>query len=911
MSNVELLRSIGLVHKIEAIKDLPKTVYIDARVRNPPAGLAFEIGQSLADKLNEVGQEFCLLSGDGRYSTPMILEEFVESLTRNNIKVLYAGCCNITPMFEVERKRLGVTAVSVTASHQAADYNGFKLCIEANSNSYPDLSGMPQRSNNNKVYEAQSVLRKSYLEHVLKTVSKFDVSPDVKILYDALQGVSYPFFKEVAAARSVSFDAIREYHNPYFTLTAGGPDPSLEENFSILQRLCDLSKYKAILMVDGDGDRFGAAVNEKIPPPVLAALLAEYRGKRNNGGTFVAEHCVATVIEDYLQKSGIKTVRSDRGRTKIIPVIETTPDTIGGAEYALHLYLEDGIDDGLVNSFEFLAIASLMDKKSLNNKIREVSSGIRHFVPELRTVYTIPTKKLLDGIGKDMSSLFGSVENYDGMIYEKPGLFVMVRPSSNEKSVVVSVNGKDQKSVYDAYDMVCNMLYNLDESTNLYRGAKTKTARTEDQELVRSMLSKGKPSKVFWIHESTQDIKFKVSDPPIRPISGHYAGFLRRISKMNYDPAIVILEDIARNGRLEHDVEIVLESSVLAEESQRIIRECSVDNVKLGQPVIVPGGSPCFSAMHHFLFALEEPNIARAAYAGSFPLSVQEYISSNKHLEPLFELAWRNSYQPRTISFETWEHKLMLSNSTGRRLQDIRSDDHYHINLEKLVSSAGNGKIAFAIGGLNKGRPEEYLDLIRWLRHEVPTALVFVGTNSFKKHIQAQDYHTMEKYYDVLKQADLVSMNDAELDQLHQALYGKQSMGLAMKLVTLSHPGLAIVHAAQGAAAHLGPNVKNERTTKSLTRGILQLAVDATSRCYETGLHLKNMQEAIDYGARQDWRRHNVHDAFGTAGHHDVVYAASPIVAHPLGNLTGIGAIMDSYVMALITPLHKQFFNPR
>jgi len=109
----------------------------------------------------------------------------------------------------------------------------------------------------------------------------------------------------------------------------------------------------------------------------------------------------------------------------------------------------------------------------------------------------------------------------------------------------------------------------------------------------------------------------------------------------------------------------------------------------------------------------------------------------------------------------------------------------------------------YAIGGLNKGSPDEYLTLISWLCDKQPDAKIFVGTNSFRQQLDAGDHATVKGYLEVLRRADIVSMNEAELDQLHEASFGKRSYRRDGKLIDLRLPGISVCHASDGAIARL------------------------------------------------------------------------------------------------------------
>ncbi len=73
----------------------------DGRGKNIPANCAYEVGLEIGRALTRNGQEYFLLSGDGRKDTPRIMDELSSALVESGINVIYAGAQSTTPLFEV------------------------------------------------------------------------------------------------------------------------------------------------------------------------------------------------------------------------------------------------------------------------------------------------------------------------------------------------------------------------------------------------------------------------------------------------------------------------------------------------------------------------------------------------------------------------------------------------------------------------------------------------------------------------------------------------------------------------------------------------------------------------------------------------------------------------------------------
>jgi len=141
---------------------------------------------------------------------------------------------------------------------------------------------------------------------------------------------------------------------------------------------------------------------------------------------------------------------------------------LGGAEYALHNFGPDGIDDSLVNCFEFASM--LRDVDDIDSRVNEVTASLRPFKPERRVAYAVPRQRLLDEITRLATGTFGSVELYDGIIYDNGKLFWNIRASSNEYSLTLNINGERAADVEKADHELQGIILSVDKSVRFGGG---------------------------------------------------------------------------------------------------------------------------------------------------------------------------------------------------------------------------------------------------------------------------------------------------------------------------------------------------------------------------------------------------------------------------------------------------------
>src|SRR6185436_11060532 len=91
--------------------------------------IAEQIGRAFATVAREKGVKAVSLGRDGRPSSPVLRDRIMRGLTAGGLNVVDIGVCP-TPVLYFSLFQLPVDGgVMITGSHNASEYNGFKLCI--------------------------------------------------------------------------------------------------------------------------------------------------------------------------------------------------------------------------------------------------------------------------------------------------------------------------------------------------------------------------------------------------------------------------------------------------------------------------------------------------------------------------------------------------------------------------------------------------------------------------------------------------------------------------------------------------------------------------------------------------------------------------------------------------------------
>lgn len=291
--------------------------------------------QGLADYVKEAfASPSVAIAYDSRIKSDVFAKEAASVLAANGIKVYIYTELMPTPMLSYAVRAHKCSAgIMVTASHNPAKYNGYKvygsdgcqLTLDAaeivleNINSVEMFGGAKLTSFEDAIKEGtveyikQSVID-DYLNEVMKQGVHTDLIPasGLKVVYTPLNGTGNKPVREIlkkVGIESVTVVPEQEYPNGNFT-TCPFPNPEIKEALDLGLKLCETVKPDLLLATDPDCDRVGIAVPDDNGNYVLitgnevGAMLLEYIcAERTKLGTMPEEPvAVKTIVTTDIAK---------------------------------------------------------------------------------------------------------------------------------------------------------------------------------------------------------------------------------------------------------------------------------------------------------------------------------------------------------------------------------------------------------------------------------------------------------------------------------------------------------------------------------------------------------------------------------------------------------------------------------
>ncbi len=414
------------------------------------------VSQAVADYLGP-GKKVAV-GFDTRFMSADFAKVASEVLNNNDIEVILSDRHIPTPTlsFTVRSRKLDL-GVMITASHNPAEYNGFKIKDASGGAAGPEvtkkvegllgetavkLSGRnPDKIIIENLSTAYVSFIRSYIDFERIRNKKF------KVLVDPMFGAGGSFIAEILKGTKISLEFMRNTINPSF----GGrrPEP-VEENLGELKDRVKKGKFDLGIALDGDADRIAAVAPGGVfihPQKILGLLALHLNQDRHWSGGIVKTIAGTTMIDNIAKFLGVKLYETPVGFKYISNLMEKE-DIVAGGEEAGGMGVKGYIPerDGTVAGLLLLEMMAYRNKDILRilNDMEKQFGRYFYLRDDLQLEKPVELKK-----EKLPHELLGSkvvqVKDYDGvkLICEDES-WLMFRVSGTEPIVRIYAEAKSQ-----------------------------------------------------------------------------------------------------------------------------------------------------------------------------------------------------------------------------------------------------------------------------------------------------------------------------------------------------------------------------------------------------------------------------------------------------------------------------------
>jgi phosphomannomutase len=338
-----------------------------------------------------------VIGHDTRFFSPEFAAAAAEVLAASGIDVLLTDRPIPTPAVSYHVRRLKLAGgVAITASHNPAIYNGFKLKADYGGSASPELYGEVDRESRAErpdrgAARSGRVERHDLVGPYREALAGLVDLPAIRragltVLADAMHGAAGNLPAEIAgpgATRVLPFRAERD-------VLFGGvhPEPIAANLKAAAARLreagCDLA-----VACDGDADRLGVLDRRGdfvSPHRVLALLLLHAFRRRGLSGGVARTFSTSLLIDRICEKLGVPLHETAIGFKYVADLMNSGRAVAGGEEsggyaFAFHLPERDGVLNALL-LIESLAV----ERRDLDAALAALSSEFGDFAYARRDI---------------------------------------------------------------------------------------------------------------------------------------------------------------------------------------------------------------------------------------------------------------------------------------------------------------------------------------------------------------------------------------------------------------------------------------------------------------------------------------------------------------------------------------------
>ena len=401
---------------------------------------AYQIGRA-------IGTDFCgktlAIGGDVRVSTPILKQSIMDGLRESGANLIDIGMVP-TPTFYYALKHLPVDGgIQVTASHNPAQYNGFKLMFGDRPVTPALIGAIEDRVRSGEFTEGcGSVTTHDITSEYFDWITSVFPKGKCKVVLDCCNGATSEQAPKVFKA--LGYDVVELY------CTFDGSFPNRDPNPAVYSHLGDLcAKVKETgadfgAAFDGDGDRMVFVDNrgETVQSErALVIFINEYL--KDKPSSVVYDLKSSSVVRDAILARGGEPRMERSGHAFIKRNFLEHHSALAGEISGHFFFGELGYDDGL---YAALKMGEILSKcgKSLSELLDEIPRTL--ITPDIRSFCPYDQRdSWLDRVremGKDYE-----VSEIDGVRVQFPDGWLLVRKSVTEEGVTMRIEARDEAAM--------------------------------------------------------------------------------------------------------------------------------------------------------------------------------------------------------------------------------------------------------------------------------------------------------------------------------------------------------------------------------------------------------------------------------------------------------------------------------
>ncbi|HJU12768.1 MAG TPA: phosphomannomutase/phosphoglucomutase [Candidatus Binataceae bacterium] len=409
-----------------------------------------DLGRAYATILLDAGKPNITLGRDCRLSSDRLREQLLQGLLPAGINVTDVGVVP-TPLlyFSMLHWKMDGGAM-ITGSHNAAEYNGFKLGVGPTTIFGEEIQRVRRiieqrqfKTTGSKGSLTHRPVLPDYREYIKRNIQ---LTPGMKVAVDGGNGcggaVAAPLMREMGLETTelyIEMDGRFPHHHP---------DPTVEENMRDLQAAVKQSGARVGIAYDGDADRIGAVdENQRIVwGDELMVIFSRAILKERPGAAIIGDVKCSQRLYDDIGRHGGRPIMWKTGHSLIKSKLKQENAAVAG-EMSGHMFFNDryyGFDDAIYASFRLLEILG-NEGHGLAQLLADLPKTC--FTPEIRL--DCPDDRKFEVVRKAADYFRRNYEtiDIDGARVNFPKGWGLVRASNTQPALVMRFEAQDETAL--------------------------------------------------------------------------------------------------------------------------------------------------------------------------------------------------------------------------------------------------------------------------------------------------------------------------------------------------------------------------------------------------------------------------------------------------------------------------------
>jgi len=383
---------------------------------------------------------------DMRTHSELLAQALSEGIRATGINVIDLGMIDTPQMYFAINFLNTCGGVQVTASHNPAKYNGFKISglgakpigMDTGLADIKHLATALVHTKGKAIGSVEKLdLTAEYKNHVLKFLSPKIKS--LKVAVDASNGMAGKMVPVIFGELPIeiidrNFEHTGKFKHP--------PDPLVERNLTQVKAAVRKNQCEFGVCFDGDADRMMMVdqMGVTISCDLITALLVPYFLKKQPNSTIVYDlRSSRVVVEEIIKNGGIP--RRERVGHAFMKKAMRDSHAIFGGELSGHFYYRDNYctDSALITLVHIFNIVS-----EAKVPISKLIEPLRHYYASGEINFKVEDKQAkMDELAKRYSD--GQIDHLDGVTIGYKDWWFNCRPSNTEPLLRLNIEAKNKK----------------------------------------------------------------------------------------------------------------------------------------------------------------------------------------------------------------------------------------------------------------------------------------------------------------------------------------------------------------------------------------------------------------------------------------------------------------------------------